>query len=45
MADEDAFGADEDVFDQQPQDALLLGDGGGGGVGVAAELGEPIRRC
>ena len=40
VADEDAFGADEDVFDQQAQDALLLGDGGG--VGVAAELGEEV---
>ncbi|MGH3500890.1 MAG: reverse transcriptase/maturase family protein [Nocardioidaceae bacterium] len=32
VADRDASGADEDVFDQQPQHALLLADGGGGGV-------------
>jgi hypothetical protein len=40
VADEDAFGADEDVFDEQAQDALLLGDGGGADVG--AELGEEV---
>ena len=40
VADEDAFGADEDVLDEQAQDALLLGDGGG--CGVAAEPGEEV---
>jgi hypothetical protein len=38
VADDDAFGADEDVFDDQAQYALLLG--GGRGAGVAAEPGE-----
>jgi hypothetical protein len=40
VADEDTFGADEDVFDEQAQHALLLGDGGGGGI--VAELGEEV---
>src|SRR3954470_375481 len=43
VADEDAFGADEDVLDEQAQDALLLGDGGGGGV--AAEPGEEVLQA
>jgi hypothetical protein len=43
VSDEDAFGADEDVFDEQAQHALLVGDGGGAGVG--AELGEEGRCC
>ncbi|MFI6360074.1 reverse transcriptase domain-containing protein [Streptomyces sp. NPDC050743] len=38
VSDRDLFGADEDVFDQEPQDALPFGDLGCGGVG--AELGE-----
>ena len=38
MADDDALGADEDVFDDQAQYALLLGEGRG--AGVAAESGE-----
>ena len=38
VADDDALGADEDVFDDQAQDALLLGEGRG--AGVAAEPGE-----
>jgi hypothetical protein len=40
VADEDAFRADEDVLDEQAQDALLFGDGGGGGV--VAEAGEEV---
>jgi retron-type reverse transcriptase len=43
VADEDAFGSDEDVLDEQPQDALLLGDGGHGGV--FAELGEEVLQA
>ena len=38
VADGDLLGADEDVLDEQPQDALAVFGGGGGGV--AAELGE-----
>src|ERR1022692_1504803 len=38
VADGDFLGADEDVFDEQPQDTLAFF--GGGGAGVAAELGE-----
>ncbi len=38
VADGDLLGADEDVFDEQPQDALAVFDGGGGGV--AAQLGQ-----
>ena len=38
VADDDALGADEDVFDDQAQYALLLGEGRG--AGVAAESGE-----
>src|SRR6266576_2917321 len=37
VPDGDFLGADEDVLDEQPQDALAVFDGGGGGV--AAELG------
>jgi hypothetical protein len=40
VADENAFGADEDAFDEQAQDALPFGDGGGAGVG--AELAEEV---
>jgi hypothetical protein len=38
VADGDLLGSDEDVFDEQPQDALPLGGAGGGGL--AAQLGE-----
>src|SRR5437762_4545973 len=38
VADDAAFGGDEDVLDEQAQYALLLG--GGRGAGVAAEPGE-----
>ena len=38
VPDGDLFRADEDVLDEQPQDALAVFDGGGGGV--AAQLGE-----
>jgi hypothetical protein len=38
MADGDLLGTDQDVFDEQPQYALALF--GGGGAGVAAQLGE-----
>jgi hypothetical protein len=38
VPDGDFLRADEDVLDEQPQDALAVFDGGGGGV--AAELGE-----
>src|SRR6266853_460678 len=38
VADGDFLGADEDVLDEQPQDALAFFDGGGGGVAV--QLGE-----
>src|ERR1022692_5067817 len=38
VPDGDLLGADEDVLDEQPQDALAVFDGGGGGV--AAQLGE-----
>jgi hypothetical protein len=38
VADDDALRADEDVFDEQAQHALLLVHGGSGGV--AAEVGE-----
>jgi hypothetical protein len=38
VADDDLFRADEDVFDEQPQDTLAFLDSGGGGV--AAQLGE-----
>ncbi len=37
VPDGDFPGADEDVFDEQPQDPLAFGDSGGGGV--AAQLG------
>ncbi len=40
VADGDLVGADEDVFDEQPQDALAFGDGGCGGL--AAEPGEEV---
>ena len=43
VADEDAVGADEDVLDEQTQHALLLGDGGGGGVG--AKPGEEALKA
>ncbi|WP_138056647.1 hypothetical protein [Streptomyces marianii] len=36
VPDGDLFGTDEDVLDQEPQDALTLGDLGRGGF--AAEL-------
>src|SRR6267154_6456803 len=38
VPDGDLLRADEDVLDEQPQDALAVLDGGGGGV--AAQLGE-----
>src|SRR5207247_10800287 len=38
VPDGDRLRADEDVLDEQPQDALAVFDGGGGGV--AAQLGE-----
>ena len=38
VPDGDLLGADEDVLDEQPQHALAVVDGGGGGV--AAQLGE-----
>ena len=38
VPDGDFLWADEDVLDEQPQDALAVFDGGGGGV--AAELGD-----
>jgi len=38
VPDGDLVRADEDVLDEQPQDALAVFDGGGGGV--AAQLGE-----
>jgi hypothetical protein len=38
VPDGDLFGADEDVFDQQPQYSLAFGDGSGGGAG--AQLDE-----
>ena len=38
VPDGDLLRADEDVLDEQPQHALAVLDGGGGGV--AAELGE-----
>src|SRR5262249_52696340 len=38
VADGDLFGADEDVFDQQPQHSLAVLDCGGGGAG--AQLGQ-----
>src|ERR1022692_2576050 len=34
LADGDFLWSDEDVFDEQPQDALAFFDGGGGGAGV-----------
>jgi hypothetical protein len=40
VADGDLVGADEDFFDEQPQDALAFGDGGGGGLLV--EAGEEV---
>src|SRR4051794_33105264 len=40
MPDGDLVGADEDVFDEQPQDALTFGNGGGGGLG--AQVGEEV---
>jgi hypothetical protein len=40
VSDEDPSGPDEDVFDEQAQDALLLGDGGG--AGIAAEPVEEV---
>src|SRR5260221_6724548 len=38
VPDSDRLRADEDVFDQEPEHALALGDAGGGGV--ALQLGE-----
>ena len=38
VPDGDLLGADEDVLDEQPQDALAFFDGGGGGAAV--QLGE-----
>jgi hypothetical protein len=38
VPDGDRVGSDEDVFDEQPQDALTFLDGGDFGLGV--ELGE-----
>src|SRR5664279_4615121 len=38
VSDSDLVGADEDVFDEQSQDALAFGDGGGAGLG--AQSGE-----
>lgn len=38
VADGDLVGSDEDVFDEQPEDALAFFDGGDLGLGV--ELGE-----
>src|SRR5438128_1505880 len=38
VPDGDLLRSDEDVLDEQPQDALAVFDGGGGGV--AAQLGE-----
>jgi hypothetical protein len=43
VPDGDLLGSDEDVLDEQPQDALLLGDGGHGGV--FAELGEEVLQA
>src|SRR5664279_2434246 len=40
VPDGDLVGADEDVFDEQAQDALALGDGGGGGL--VAQSGEEV---
>jgi len=40
VPDGDFLRADEDVLDEQPQDALAVFDGGGGGV--AAQLGEEV---
>ena len=40
VADDDPFGSDEDVFDQQTQHALLLGNGGAAGAG--AQAGEEL---
>jgi hypothetical protein len=40
VADEDTFWTDEDVFDEQAQHALLLGDGCG--TGIVAERGEEV---
>src|SRR5260221_4911397 len=40
VPDGDFLGADEDVFDKQPEHALAFLDGGGGGV--AAQLGEEV---
>src|SRR3954469_21009114 len=40
MPDGDLVGADKDVLDEQPQDALTFGNGGGGGLG--AQVGEEV---
>src|SRR3954447_22424639 len=40
MPDGDLVGVDEDVLDEQPQDALTFGNGGGGGLG--AQVGEEV---
>jgi hypothetical protein len=40
VADEDAFGSDQDVLDEQAQHALLLGSGRASGV--VAEAGEEV---
>src|SRR5258707_5165009 len=40
VPDGDFLGADEDVFDKQPEHALAFLDGGGGGA--AAQLGEEV---
>ena len=40
VADGDLFGADENVFDEQAQDALAFGDGGCGGL--AAQPGKEV---
>jgi hypothetical protein len=42
VPDGDLLGSDEDVFDEQPQDAAALVDGGGLGVGV--QCGEEAFR-
>jgi hypothetical protein len=48
VPDGDLLGSDEDVFDEQPQDAAALVDGGGLGVGVQCGeegLPETPRPC
>ena len=45
VADDDLFGADQDVLDEQPHDALAVLDGrGGGGVAEAGQEAFQVRR-